>query len=148
MSIVFPGRLGLAEARIPHIDRHGLVYLSRGNLFVQDGTLCFKAAGSPELEPGEYAIPYQAVSMILLGPGTSVTHDVPGCAPWDVAGCGGGRRSEYYTTPHGTGRSAEARAHARLWADEKKNEIIRRMWISISDGFPQKLFCVAWKVLG
>lgn len=143
MSIVFPGRLGLAEARIPHIDRHGLVYLSRGNLFVQDGTLCFKAAGSPELEPGEYAIPYQAVSMILLGPGTSVTHDVLRITARHgtlLAAVGEGGVKFYTAPPMGTGRSAVARAHARLWADEKERmKIIRRMYgYRFQMAFPQE----------
>ena len=33
------GRLGLETARIPHADRHGLLWLSRGALTVRDGTL-------------------------------------------------------------------------------------------------------------
>ncbi|HPT83610.1 MAG TPA: type I-E CRISPR-associated endonuclease Cas1e [Limnochordia bacterium] len=132
MSILFPGRLGLAEARIPHIDRHGLVYLSRGNLYVRDGTLTFRAAGSPELEPGEYAVPYQAVSMILLGPGTSVTHDVLRIMARHgtlLAAVGEGGVKYYTAPPMGTGRSATARAHARLWADpEERAKIVRRMY--------------------
>ena len=35
------GRLGLETARIPHADRHGLLWLSRGALTVRDGTLRF-----------------------------------------------------------------------------------------------------------
>ena len=31
------GRLGLETARIPHADRHGLLWLSRGELCVVDG---------------------------------------------------------------------------------------------------------------
>ena len=73
------GRLGLETARIPHADRHGLLWLSRGALTVRDGTLRFErqaAAGrdSP-LDAGEYGIPFQGVSMILLGPGSTVSHD-------------------------------------------------------------------------
>ena len=33
------GRLGLEKARIPHADRHGLVWLERGRLEVMDGCL-------------------------------------------------------------------------------------------------------------
>ncbi|WP_304956561.1 hypothetical protein [endosymbiont of Lamellibrachia barhami] len=73
---LFPGRLGLAESRIPHADRHGLIWLSRGKLTVNNGTLHFTAAKSEELDAGDYAIPYQGVSMILLGPGSTVSHDV------------------------------------------------------------------------
>ena len=32
------GRLGLETARIPYADRHGLLWLSRGNPTVEDGT--------------------------------------------------------------------------------------------------------------
>lgn len=70
------GRLGLAASRIPHADRHGLLWLEYGRLSVEDGTLRFTAAKSETLDAGEYAIPYQGVSMILLGPGTSLTQDV------------------------------------------------------------------------
>ncbi len=73
------GRLGLETARIPHADRHGLLWLSRGALIVRDGTLRFERAptsdsGSPQ-ESGEYGIPFQTLSMILLGPGSTVSHD-------------------------------------------------------------------------
>ncbi len=68
------GRLGLETARIPHADRHGLVWLERGELCVVDGCLNF-LVGKNTLTPQIYQIPHQAVSMILLGPGSSVTHD-------------------------------------------------------------------------
>lgn len=68
------GRLGLETARIPHADRHGLLWLSRGELCVVDGCLHF-LRGRDSLTPGIDQIPHQAVSMILLGPGSSVTHD-------------------------------------------------------------------------
>ena len=69
-------RLGLETANVPHADRYGLLWLERGSLFVEKGTLRFACAGSPNLAPGAYDIPYQTVSMILLGPGTTVSHDV------------------------------------------------------------------------
>ena len=51
------GRLGLETARIPHADRHGLLWLSRGALTVQDGTLRFERQSEPTadslLEEGE-----------------------------------------------------------------------------------------------
>ncbi len=68
------GRLGLEKARIPHADRHGLLWLSRGELCVIDGCLHF-VRGKDSLTPGIDQIPHQAVSMILLGPGSSVTQD-------------------------------------------------------------------------
>ena len=73
------GRLGLETARIPHADRHGLLWLSRGALMVRDGTLRFERQSGPTadspLEEGEYGIPFQTLSMILLGPGSTVSHD-------------------------------------------------------------------------
>ncbi len=73
------GRLGLETARIPHADRHGLLWLSRGQLTVRDGTLRFKRQSGPDadsaLDSGEYGIPFQSLSMILLGPGSTVSHD-------------------------------------------------------------------------
>ena len=73
------GRLGLETARIPHADRHGLLWLSRGALTVRDGTLRFERQGPPgdgtALESGEYGVPFQSLSMILLGPGSTVSHD-------------------------------------------------------------------------
>ena len=73
------GRLGLETARIPHADRHGLLWLSRGALTVRDGSLRFDRRGAPDkdsaLDVGEYGIPFQSLSMILLGPGSTVSHD-------------------------------------------------------------------------
>ena len=73
------GRLGLETARIPHADRHGLLWLSRGALTVRDGTLRFERQADPDsdssMEAGEYGIPFQTLSMILLGPGSTVSHD-------------------------------------------------------------------------
>lgn len=70
------GRLGLETARIPHADRSGLLWLSRGALTARDGTLSFERgphlAQNDPLEPGHYAVPFQGVSMILLGPGSTV----------------------------------------------------------------------------
>ena len=73
------GRLGLETPRIPHADRHGLLWLSRGALSVRDGTLRFERQSGPDadstLESGEYGVPFQMLSMILLGPGSTVSHD-------------------------------------------------------------------------
>ncbi|MEI2616045.1 MAG: hypothetical protein V9F06_00225 [Thermomicrobiales bacterium] len=69
------GRLGLETARIPHGDRHGLLWLGRGNLVVDAGTLRFITAGDGDLPAGDYAIPFQTVSCIALQPGATVSHD-------------------------------------------------------------------------
>ena len=52
---LFAGRLGLAESRIPQADRHGLLWLTFGNLSVDDGTLHFRAAVSEEMKAGDYS---------------------------------------------------------------------------------------------
>ena len=109
------GRLGLEGARIPHADRHGLMWLGRGNLTVEDGTLRFLTAGYDALPGGDYAIPYQRVSCFVLEPGTTVSHDAlrllarHGCGLL-VVGEGGVRL--YASLPAGPGRSAWAR---RRW---------------------------------
>lgn len=123
------GRLGLAAARVPHVDRHGLLWLEYGKLSVEDGTLRFVAAKSETLDAGDYAIPYQAVSMILLGPGTSLTHDVLRlCARHSVllAAVGEGGVKCYTAPPMGQGRSDVARIHAELWADPERRLLTAR----------------------
>jgi CRISPR-associated protein Cas1 len=129
---LFAGRLGLAKSRIPHTDRHGLLWLSRGNLYVEDGTLHFSTAGSDDIAPGDYAIPYQMISMILLGPGTSVTHDVLRILARHntlLAAIGEGGVKFYTAPPMGQGRSDVARVHAKLWANEETRLFVaRRMY--------------------
>lgn len=127
-----PGRLGLAGSRIPHVDRHGLLWLSRGKLSVEDGTLCFLTAGSDDIDSGVYSIPYQTVSIILAGPGTTITHDVLrilGRHGTLLAAVGEGGVKLYTAPPMGQGRSDVARVHARLWADEEARlRVARRMY--------------------
>lgn len=129
---LLPGRLGLAASRVPHVDRHGLLWLEYGKLSVEDGTLRFVAAKSETLDAGDYAIPYQTVSMILLGPGTSITQDVLRlCARHGtlIAAVGEGGVKSYTAPPMGQGRSDVARAHATLWADPKKRlDIARQLY--------------------
>ncbi len=117
------GRLGLATSRIPHADRHGLLYFEYGKLSVEDGTLRFLAAQSDTINAGDYSIPYQTVSMILLGPGTSMTHDVLRlCARHGtlLAAVGEGGVKSYTAPPMGQGHSDVARRHAERWADPRQ----------------------------
>ncbi len=131
-SSLFSGRLGLAKARIPHADRHGLLWLTRGNLHVSAGTLLFKAAGSDSIDPGNYGIPYQTISMILLGPGTTISHDALRILARHgtlLVAVGEGGVKFYSAPPLGQGRSDVARAHVRLWADEEARlDVARRMY--------------------
>jgi len=55
------GRLGLERAHMPHADRHGLVWLDRGRLEVENGCLRFITAGGGALSAGDYQIPHQAI---------------------------------------------------------------------------------------
>ncbi len=131
-SSLFAGRLGLAESRIPHADRHGLIWLSRGKLFVEDGTLRLVCTDSDDLSAGDYAIPYQNVSLILLGPGSTVSHDALRILARHgtlLAAVGEGGVKFYTAPPMGQGHSEIARAQARLWADENERLfVVRRMY--------------------
>ncbi len=131
-AVDLPGRLGLAAARVPYVDRHGLLWLEYGNLFVEDGTLRFIAAESETLQAGNYAIPYQTLSAIFLGPGTSLTHDVLRlCGRHGVllAAVGEGGVKCYSAPPFGQGRSDVARRHAEYWADPKQRvQLTRRLY--------------------
>ena len=129
---VLKGRLGLETARIPHADRHGLVHLERGNLYVEDGTLRFRAAAGPTLDAGDYALPYQAVSLVLLGPGSTVSHDALRLLARHGTGlvAVGEGGVKFYSAPQiGPDDSLLARRQARCWADpEVRLGIARRMY--------------------
>lgn len=132
MSGLLAGRLGLAEARIPHADRHGLLWLTFGNLTVDEGTLRFRAAESEWLKAGEYAIPYQGLSLLLLGPGTTISHDALRLLARHgtlLAAVGEGGVKFYTAPPMGQGHSDIARAHARLWSNAKgRIDVARRLY--------------------
>ncbi len=130
------GRLGLETARIPHSGRSGLLWLSRGTLRAEDGCLRFSRSGTvveeDPLEPGEYAVPFQSVSMVLLGPGSAVTHDAlrllarHGTA---LAAVGEDGVREYTAPPLIANRSGLAREQAAAWAHAKtRMEIARQMY--------------------
>lgn len=130
------GRLGLERVRIPYNARHGLVWLDRGKLDVQDGCLRFTTAGGV-LEAGEYEIPHQALSMVLLGPGSSVTHDCMrlcashGCA---IAFVGEGGVKLYTAPPLMSGSSSLARQQAELWADRNARMYVARQMYALRFG--------------
>lgn len=127
------GRLGLETARVPHADRHGLMWLERGRLAVEDGNLVFTTAGFDDLEAGAYDIPYQQVSTILLGPGGVVSHDALRILARRDTGllAVGSKGVRLYATsmPFGPDRAARARTHAQLWADdETRIDVVRDMY--------------------
>jgi CRISPR-associated protein Cas1 len=128
----FRGRLGLETARVPQQDRHGLLWLARGQLYVHEGTLRFRCAGFYDLEPGDYAIPFQLLTCIVLQPGTSLTHDVLRlCAAHGtgIVAVGEGGTRFFASAPFGPNESARARRHVACWADPKRRlEAARRMY--------------------
>ena len=142
------GRLGLETARIPHADRQGLLWLSRGALTVRDGTLRFERqadadSGSP-LDSGEYGIPFQSLSMILLGPGSTVSHDAlrlmarHGTALVAVGQDG----VRCYTAPPLMPDTSDiARQQMRAWADAEGSRITvaRKMYaLRLGEVLPQQ----------
>ena len=142
------GRLGLETARIPHADRHGLLWLSRGALTVRDGTLRFERLQGPDadssLQPGEYGIPFQTLSMILLGPGSTVSHDAlrlmarHGTALVAVGEDG----VRCYTAPPLMPDSSDiARRQMRAWADAEglRITIAKKMYaLRLGEVLPQQ----------
>ena len=126
------GRLGLETARVPHTDRHGLMWLGRGNVYVESGTLRFVTAGYGDLGPGDYAIPFQMVSCLLLQPGTTVSHDALRILArhGTTVICVGEDGVRFYASlPAGPAASARARRQILAWCDtEKRISIVRKMY--------------------
>jgi CRISPR-associated protein Cas1 len=126
------GRLGLETARIPQVNRHGLLWLGRGNLLVEDGTLRFVAGGDESLPPGEYLIPFQTVSCFILGPGVTVSHDAMRITARHGTGLlftGEGGVRMYASMPFGPDDSALARRQITTWADpDARLRCVRRMY--------------------
>lgn len=126
------GRLGLETARIPHADRHGLCWLERGRLFVTSGTLRFRAAASRRLAAGDYELPFQLISCVLAGPGTTLTHDAlrllarHGTALIMVGEDG---TRFYASLPAGPDQSKLARRQVELWSrPDTRIDVARRMY--------------------
>ena len=129
------GRLGIDSAKVPQKDRAGLLYLARGALTSRDGTLAFmqgEATTADALAPGDHAIPLQGVSMILLGPGSTVSHDalrLLAHARTALAAVGEDGVRLYTAPPLIPDRSGLARRQARLWAEDNQRLVIaRRMY--------------------
>jgi CRISPR-associated protein Cas1 len=127
------GRLGLETARLPHADRHGLISLDRGHLTVEDGCLTFACAGGGSTPAGRYGLPHQSVSLILLGPGSMVSHDALRLLARHGVGLAavGDDGVRFYTAPPLLPDFSHlARAQATFWADERKGRLMvaRRMY--------------------
>lgn len=130
------GRLGLNEIRIRHADRHGLLWLDRGRIGVADGCLHFVTAGG-NLDAGEYRIPHQAISLILMGPGSSITHDALRLLAAHGTGLAavGTDGVRFYTAPPiGSADSTLARRQATLWSDPRRRQAVARRMYALRMG--------------
>ncbi len=122
------GRLGLDEARIPQKSRNGLLYVERCRLSIDNGSLILAFDEKGE----EMEVPYQRLNAVLLGPGSSITHDaVRHCAAHGTClafvGTDGTR---LYTAPPLFDRdSTLARQQATWWAGETTRMMVaKRMY--------------------
>jgi CRISPR-associated protein Cas1 len=108
------------------------LWLRRGNLTVEDGTLRFATAGDGSLPSGDYGIPFQTVSVIFLEPGSTVSHDALRLLARHGTGLvatGEDGVRFYASMPFGQDDSALARAQVRLWHDtERRLHVARRMY--------------------
>jgi CRISPR-associated protein Cas1 len=123
------GRLGLEGARVPQSDRHGLLWLGRGNLYVESGTLRFKTAGFDELPSGDYAIAYQTITCVVLQPGTTISHDalrILARHGTGVVAVGEGGTRFYASMPFGPDTSRRARRQVEAWADPDRRIAVAR----------------------
>jgi len=122
------GRLGLETSRMPYADRHGLIWFERGELCVIDGCLHF-FAGKDSLTPYSVQIPHQTVSMILLGPGSTVTHDALRLLARHgtlMAAVGEDGVRCYTAPPLLPDRSDIARRQAELWGNPRRRVSVAR----------------------
>jgi CRISPR-associated protein Cas1 len=126
------GRLGLETARVPQSDRHGVLWLRRGNLVVNAGTVRFITTGSDEFPAGDYTIPFQGVSCIAMEPGVTISHDVLRlCARHGtgVVAVGEAGVRLYASMPFGPDSSARARRQVEHWSDPHLRTLVaRRMY--------------------
>lgn len=127
------GRLGLETTRIPHTDRFGLMWLEYGKVTVENGNLVFTTAGNEQLEAGAYELPCQQISNLLLGPGTTISHDALRILARQQTGLlavgSGGVRLYAVSMPFGPDRSKLARQQVQLWSDETTRvDVARKMY--------------------
>ena len=126
------GRLSIDFARAPHADRHGVLYVEHSRLAVDDGCITIETAGFDGLASGSYAVPFQTVSALLMGPGCSCSHDVlrVGAAQGlMILAVGQDGVRLYSFPPIGADSSDLARAQTRLWADpDTRRDVARRLY--------------------
>lgn len=122
------GRLGLDDTRVPQKSRNGLVYVERARVAIDTGSLVLVFDGTEET----IELPYQRINALLLGPGTTVTHDaVRHCSAHGTAiafvGTDGTR---LYSAPPIFDRDADlARMQATYWAGSTTRVMVaKRMY--------------------
>jgi CRISP-associated protein Cas1 len=101
--------------------------LDRGRLTVEDGCLTFECAGGGSTPAGRYGLPHQTVSMMLLGPGSTISHDALRLLARHNVGlvAVGEDGVRFYTAmPLLPDFSHLARAQATYWADERKGRLL------------------------
>jgi CRISPR-associated protein Cas1 len=121
---------------MPHADRHGLIWFERGELCVIDGCLHF-FAGKDSLKPFSVQIPHQTVSMILLGPGSTVTHDALRLLARHgtlMAAVGEDGVRCYTAPPLMPDRSDIARRQAELWGNPRRRVSVARQMYALRLG--------------
>lgn len=95
------------------------------------------------MEAGDYAIPHQGLSLLMIGPGTSITQDalrilaLHGTALMAVGG--GGVRC-YTAPPIGPGDSILARRQVRIWANPTtRMEVVHAMYeLRLNERLPDR----------
>lgn len=100
---------------------------------MEDGCLRFIAALGPTLDAGDYQLPHQSVSFILLGPGSTVSHDALRLLAYHgtgLAAVGADGVRCYTAPPLMPDSSGLARRQARVWADAEgaRLSIARRLY--------------------
>nr|WP_245537379.1 type I-E CRISPR-associated endonuclease Cas1e [Thiocystis violascens] len=121
---------------MPHADRHGLIWFERGELCVIDGCLHF-FQGKDSLTPYSVQIPHQTVSMILLGPGSTVTHDALRLLARHgtlMAAVGEDGVRCYTAPPLMPDRSDIARRQAELWGSPRRRISVARQMYALRLG--------------
>jgi len=114
---------------IPHFDdKISWVFLEYGTLKKDDSGVVFWD------EEGAIPLPVASLALVMLGPGTKVTHRaVQSMAETNclLAWVGEGGIRCYAHSTGGTGHANNLRRQARIWANEYTNrEVVRRMYAS------------------
>jgi len=117
------------------------MWLARGKLAVEDGTLHFITAGNADIRAGDYSIPFQNVSCLICEPGTTISHDALRILARHGTGLlftGDKGVRLYASMPFGPDDSARARQQVRAWSNpDDRAKIVRKMYaLRLGEIFP------------